>query len=545
MLLVLLAIFSVTLISLAAVQVAVARTPQEPSMILPADSGLGHSQPGTDGGDWIVGGLPGAKTSRIAASAGATPISARLGSFSVPRDKANRLARRLKRSNRLVYAEPDLPVDPAGYPLDLMIDQEWWLNRIVSPNDVTPPTVRRNSPLIAIIEESIDPLHTDLLGANLTGARSIDPDADTHGTSIAGIIGSPGEMMGIRGVWPGARMRLFPSGLKCSTTSKAVQKAANKGAAVINMSYTFPAGGCFTNFIATQYAVRKGSLPVAAAGNSGASGNAPVRPAVDSHVLSVGAVDDSSTVASFSTRNSGVDITAPGAGVWAPIVRNETDSTGSTKVVRGWDYVNGTSFSAPMVSATAAWLMQVRPELGNLQISSLLTNSATDLGEPGRDPEYGEGLLSIEKSLTGAVPASDPYEPNDNIMWANGSLIGLKTPFLWRAGKGKRRILAASLSRAKDPADVYRVMIPRRRRIFVNVSQLEGDVVLSALKPKAKTISGPRSNLIVRSDRPYPKTEGILVRNLKKKPQSIWLAITPSPNQAGNDSRYRIKVVRK
>jgi hypothetical protein len=545
MLLVLLAIFSVTLLSLAAVQVAAAPMTQEPPMVLPSGPGLNHGQRASGSENWIVGGLPGAKTARIAASAGATPISARLGSYSVPRDKASRLARRLKKSDRLIYAEPDVNVSPAGYPPDLLFDQQKWLNRIVSPNDVTPPTVRRKSPLIAIIEESIDPLHPDLLAARLTGAKSIDPAADTHGTSIAGIIGSPGEMMGIRGVWPGARMRLFPSGLKCSTTSKAVQRAVNKGAAVINMSYTFPADDCFTHFKATQYAIRKGSLPVAAAGNTGASGNAAVRPATDPHVISVAAVNDSSIVAPFSTRNPQVDITAPGVDVLAPVVSAQMDSAGNSKVVRGWDYVNGTSFSTPMVSATAAWLMQVRPELGNLQISSLLTGSATDLGEPGRDPEYGEGLLSIEESLTAPVPVADPYEPNDDIKWANGSLIGLKTPYLWRAGKGKRRILTASLSRAKDPADVYRVMIPRRRRIFVNVSQLEGDVVLSALKPKARTIYGPRSNLIVRSDRSYPKTEGILVRNLKKKPQAIWLAITPSPNQAGNDSRYRIKVVRK
>jgi len=544
-LLVLLAIFSVTLLSLAAVQVAVADTVQEPPMILPSDAGTSGSEPGFESDSWIVGGLPGTRTARIAASTGAAPIAPRLGSYSVPRGKADLLAGRLRQAGRLVYAEPDVSADKDGYPLDLLIDQQWWLNRIVSPNDVTPPAVKASSPLIAIIEESLDPLHPDLLGANLTGAKSIDPEADTHGTSVAGIIGSPGEMMGIRGVWPGSRMRLFPSGSKCSTTSKAVQKAVEKGAAVINMSYTFPAGSCFTHFMATQYAIRMGSLPVAAAGNSGTTGNAPMRPAIDPHVLAVGAVDGSSLVASFSTRNDGVDITAPGVGILAPVVSEEVDSEGKTTVTRGWDQVNGTSFSAPMVSATAAWLMQARPELGNLQISSLLTHSATDLGEPGRDPDYGEGLLSIENSLTGPVPTLDPYEPNDDIKWVNGSLIGVKSPYLWRAGVGKRRILTATLSRAKDPADVYRVLIPARKRIVVNVSQLEGDVVLSALKPRAKTIAGPRRNLIVRSNRPYPKTEGILIRNLRKKPQSIWLAITPSPTQAGNDSKYRIKVIRK
>jgi len=544
MLLVLLAVFAVTLLSLAAVQVAVA-SPQQPPMVLPSDAGISSARSGSGSSSWIVGGVPGRKTAGIAASAGATPINPGLGSYRVPRNLADTLAKRLKKAGRLVYAEPDVPITRSGYPLDLFSDQEWWLNRIVSPNDVTPPVVTASSPMIALIEESLDPKHPDLTSANLSGAKSLSPEQDSHGTSVAGIAGSPGEMLGIRGVWPGARMRLFPSGLKCSTASKAVVKAVNKGAAIVNMSYTFPAGSCFTQFMATQYAIRKGALPVAAAGNSGSSGNAPLRPATDPHVLSVGAVDDKSVVAPFSTRNDGVDITAPGVGVLAPVVKTVTDSDGKSKVVRDWDTVDGTSFSTPMVSAAAAWLMQVRPQLGNLQVSRLLTNSAEDLGDPGRDSSYGAGLLSIERSLAGPAPLSDPYEPNDDIRWLDGSLLGTKTPYLWRAGAGKRRILAATLSGSKDPADVYKVMIPARRRIVVNVSQIQGDIVLAALKPGAKSIYKPGKNLIVRSNRPAPKTEGIVVINRKKKAQSIWLAITPSPATADDWATYRIKVVRK
>ncbi len=527
-------------LGLSTVPAAGAETPAQPPMILPSDSDASSSATRSRSTGWIVGGVPGAKTDRIAAAVGATEIGARLGSYRVSRSNAGTLANRLRSRGLLVYAEPDVPLVRAGYPLDSLIEQQWWLDAIVNPGDVTPPAVTAGSPLIAVIEESLDPLHPDLLGANLTGSRSLGPEADWHGTAVAGIIGSPGEMQGIRGVWPGARMQLFASGLTCSTASKAVTRAVNKGAAVINMSYTLPASSCFTHFVATQYAIRKGAIPVAAAGNSGDSGNAPMRPAVDPHVISVGAVDQSSVVAPFSTRNAGVDLAAPGAGVLAPYV-----SASAGAVERTWKSLSGTSFAAPMVSATAAWLRQERPELGNLQIASLMTSSATDLGEPGRDPVYGEGLLSIESSLTAPNPPLDPYEPNDDIKWTNGTLVKPKSPFLWKAGAGKRRILGATLSRAKDPADVYRVMIPARRRIIVNVGQLEGDVVLLALKPKARTIAKPGRNLIVRSNRPYPKTEGIVVRNLKKRAQTIWLAITPSGTQSGNDSRYRIKVVRR
>ncbi|HNH85908.1 MAG TPA: hypothetical protein PLE93_02290, partial [Solirubrobacterales bacterium] len=116
---------------------------------------------------------------------------------------------------------------------------------------------------------------------------------------------------------------------------------------------------------------------------------------------------------------------------------------------------------------------------------------------------------------------------------------------LWRAGSGKRRMITATLSRAKDPADVYRLLIPARRQIIANVTQLEGDIVLTAFKPKTRSIYKPGKNVIVRSNRAYPKTEGILVRNLKKRPQMIWLAIPPSTSQTGNDSPYRLKVARR
>ncbi|MCC6754916.1 MAG: S8 family serine peptidase [Solirubrobacterales bacterium] len=508
-------------------------------MVLPADAGVSSRQPGADSSSWIIGGVPGVQTDEIAAASGATVVSRRLGSYLVPRERARHLATRLERADQLVYAEPDVALSRSSYPPDLFSSQQWWLDRIVNPGDVTPPAVTSGSPLLALVEESLDPQHPDLVDANLTGARSLGPASDSHGTAVAAIAGSPGEMKGIRGVWPGARMRLFPSGLTCSTASKAVTEAAKQGAAVINMSYTLPANACFTHFEATQYAVKKGAIPVASAGNSGATGNAAMRPASDPHVLAVGAVDSESVVASFSTRNNAVDITAPGAGVLAPTVTASPDGT-----VRGWAGLNGTSFSAPMVSAAAAWLRQTRPELDALQVSRLLVNSATDLGSPGRDRQYGAGLLNIEKSLTGPAPLRDSFEPNDDIQWINGTLLSSPGAPLWKPGKGKRTTTEGSLSRAKDPADVYRVKIPARARIVVHVAQYEGDVTLSALRPGAKTISKPGRNLIVRSNRPYPKTEGIVIRNTKKKAQSIWLSIAPASTQMGDSSAYRIKVVR-
>jgi len=233
-----------------------------------------------------------------------------------------------------------------------------------------------------------------------------------------------------------------------------------------------------------------------------------------------------------------VDITAPGVSVFAPTVASEPGSG----VNRGWAELNGTSFSTPMVAAAATWLRQARPDLDARQVGRALTLSATDLGLTGRDQEYGEGTLNIEAALTVTAPSPDPMEPNDDIEWLDGSLLKKKSPFLMKPGKSKRKSVTATLSRTKDAADVYRVKIAPRSKVLITSIQLESDVKLEVFKPKVKSILKPGTNLIVRSDRPRSKTEGVRVRNLKRKAQVIYVAVTPSTRTVDEYSRYKLNI---
>jgi hypothetical protein len=550
----LLIIAGISVAMLAAATVAVAAPPSgkglrppEPPMLLPADAGISGTGSSNDSSrDWIVAGTPGSDSRSAALSAGAQPIHPGSGIFRVARARAIELARDLESSGRLVFAEPDVPVARDGYPSDLFDGEQWWLNRIVNPTDFTPPQVTGSSPLLALIEESLDPLHPDLSQANLANPASLGPESDWHGTAVAGIAGSPGEMLGIRGVWPGARMRLVPSGTTCSTATDAVLRAVKRGGAILNMSYGFPADSCFSHYVATEAAVRSGVLPVASAGNSGViGGNVSSRPATDPHVISVSAIDRDGQAADFATRNDGVDLTAPGVSVLAPTVEEQTAPGGSKTVKRGWGLHSGTSFSTPMVSAAAAMLKASRPDLDARQLGRLLTKSATDLGPPRRDPDYGEGLLNIDAALTAGTPPRDPKEPNDDITWLNGSLLGGKAGFLWKPRNGKRRSITATLSRDKDPADVYRVRIPPRKKLLITAAQYQGDIRLSVLKPSAKSIVTPGKKVIVASDRRRPKTEGVKVRNLKHKPRLIYVAAEAGPRQTSQYGRYKLTVARR
>lgn len=563
-LLLILAIVSVTLVSAATASIAlatpstsggsasasgVAAVPAAP-LILPGEASVSREgAPDADAAgisashlasrDWIIGTVPRRRAARIAVYHGASRVAA--GIFRIPRAKANALARRLDRAGLLSYAEPDVPTTPASYPPDLMIGEQWWLNRVVSPNDVTPPPVTDSSPLIGLVEPGVDPGHPDLVEARLYGATRVSTELDSHGTAIAAIMGSPGEGAGIRGVWPGARMRHFPAGTNCSTATQAVIKAVRHGASVLNMSYTVPASLCYSHYLATEFAVSRNVLPVAASGNSGATGNAAMRPAVDPHVISVSAVNDRDEVASFATRNNGVDLTAPGENVFAPVVRNLAEGIRSPY---SWAGVSGTSFSAPMVTAAAAWIRQVRPDLSARQVGRILTSSATELGHPGRDPEYGEGLLSIEAALAARRPYDDPREPNDDIPLVKGKSPVRKAGYLWKPRGRRVARVRATISRSKDPADVYRVRIPARKRILVTATQLDGDIRITALKPSTRSLRRTKRKVIVSSDRPFPKTEGIRVRNLRRKAKDIWIAVTPGSAGLAEHSAYRLVVRR-
>jgi hypothetical protein len=103
----------------------------------------------------------------------------------------------------------------------------------------------------------------------------------------------------------------------------------------------------------------------------------------------------------------------------------------------------------------------------------------------------------------------------------------------------------ATLSRYKDAADVYRVRLARKSRVLITTAQLQGDVQLRVYRPRAKTITRGRAQIIVRSDRVRPKTEGVQVINRQRRAQVVYVSITPSARQSDEYMRYRVSVARR
>jgi subtilisin family serine protease len=83
----------------------------------------------------------------------------------------------------------------------------------------------------------------------------------------------------------------------------------------------------------------------------------------------------------------------------------------STDAYQKYTVLNGTSNAAAIVTGAAALVRAKYPNLSAAEVIHRLTATATDKGPPGRDPEYGFGVLNIVKALTADVPPATSSPP--------------------------------------------------------------------------------------------------------------------------------------
>ncbi|HZS24504.1 MAG TPA: S8 family serine peptidase [Gaiellaceae bacterium] len=344
--------------------------------------------------------------------------------------------------------------------------QEWWLTAVGADITQAPgPGVP-----ITIVDSGTDPTHPEFAGRPnttfLNDQTVIGPE-EYHGTIVASVAAAPENGVGIVGVYPNAALQLYdasptPQGIVDLAAVDGILTAAEHCPGVINLSF----GGSQPDdsmHEAILTAVRHGCLVVAAAGNSGESGSPVTYPAAWPHVFTVAATDQSGNVASFSTNSPAVDIAAPGVSITGAVPLSRDPSGYQSNL-------SGTSFSAPIVAAAAAWVWTLRPTLTASQIAGVLRSSAHDIGPPGFDNASGWGLLNIPGALTAAPPAVDPDEPNDDIDEIKpGDLFQAGEPPLTSVQQPNGKI-SASLDSAEDPIDVYRIWVPAHRTVRVKVT---------------------------------------------------------------------------
>lgn len=163
-----------------------------------------------------------------------------------------------------------------------------------------------------------------------------------------------------------------------------MEECRQGGADVINMSLGGPTSSTVER-TKVNLLTSAGIQLVAASGNSGDTTNPIEYPASYDNVISVGAVDSDGNIASFSSHNSHVDVSAPGIDIVSLI---QTCSS-------CYAMYSGTSMATPHVVGVLALLMSKYPNKTRSQIREAVEQSALDTGACGPDRLFGHGIVDV------------------------------------------------------------------------------------------------------------------------------------------------------
>ncbi|MDN3203592.1 S8 family serine peptidase [Algoriphagus sediminis] len=144
-----------------------------------------------------------------------------------------------------------------------------------------------------------------------------------------------------------------------------------------------------------QIASRKGILVVNSSGNYGSGESTLVAPADAPDVLTIGGTTSDLVVAGFSSRGPTAD------GRMKPDLATFASGVALLRSNGSLGFANGTSFSAPQVTALAAGLMQARPDWSREELVENLKRSGTQSDNP--DNLLGFGIPNFYRAYYGEI----------------------------------------------------------------------------------------------------------------------------------------------
>ena len=265
---------------------------------------------------------------------------------------------------------------------------------------------------VVVLDTGYNYAHPELASSYLGGRDFVNNDLDPmddegHGSHVAGIITADGINSNAKGVAPNAGvisgkvLDNVGSGYFSDVVAAiywAVDGADGVygtiddfGADAISLSLGTGSPYLYKGFCdgvmpdltnAIKYAVGKNVTVVVAAGNSGNAGVSI--PGCISYSTTVGAVNSTDKVASFSGRGNALDIMAPGVSIYSTVLGNSYAS---------W---SGTSMATPMITGVVALMKNAHPTYTQLQVENKLFSTAKDLGRAGKDKDYGWGRVRAD-----------------------------------------------------------------------------------------------------------------------------------------------------
>nr|MCU0806926.1 S8 family peptidase [Candidatus Contendobacter sp.] len=309
--------------------------------------------------------------------------------------------------------------------------------------------------IVAVIDTGVVLSHPDLQGQLVAGydfiqdpamagdGDGIDPNPDDpgdhydngsssfHGTHVAGTVAAAtNNGVGVAGVAFGAKiMPLRALGIGGGyeyDIEQAVRFAAGlpndsgtvplRRADVVNLSVGGPGFSPGSQAVYDQ-ARAAGVVIIAAAGNDGTS--ELNYPAAFPGVIAVGAVDINKAWAYYSNFGSWISVVAPGGNTAQDVngdgrpdgVLSTATTDRSGVLVNDYATWMGTSMATPHVAGVIALMKAVNPGLTPQRVADLLASGALtdDLGAPGKDDQFGYGLINASKAVTAAGGGSGSW----------------------------------------------------------------------------------------------------------------------------------------
>ena len=262
--------------------------------------------------------------------------------------------------------------------VDSYTSQMWGVSRIEAPRAWQ--AAGENQPItVAVLDTGIARDNSDLADrvisrVNFTDSPTED-DIYGHGTHLAGTIVSIApqcQLMSVKVAGDSGRCR-------ASVVARGIIWAADNGAEVINM------GLCVKSSLdlerAINYAWERGTILIAAAGNSGSS--SPVYPAWYADCIAVAATDKNDCIALLSNHGDWVDVAAPGYKIYSTLPHNS------------YGYKSGTSSASAHVSGVAALVFSIAEDTNgngavNDEVRQAIENSCSPIDAEG----LGRGCIN-------------------------------------------------------------------------------------------------------------------------------------------------------
>jgi hypothetical protein len=274
-------------------------------------------------------------------------------------------------------------------------DREWWLAGL----HVTQAWQKTEGSgiTVAILGTGVDASYPGLAGSVITGPDYTgsgrtpgSPYWGVEGTAVAGVIASHEQGWGLVGVAPAAKILSIRVTLEFNdplasdqaissrlpqAIANGIRYAADHGARIIDLPLDpgtlgltskgdpAAAGGSQAERAAVSYALSKGVVLVAPAGDDGQGLGLVNYPAAYSGVIAVGAIGRTGQLASFSSKQSYTSLTAPGVSL--------VTATPPT----GYGTISSTSTASGIVAGLAALVLSRFPHLTVTQVTQALIES--------------------------------------------------------------------------------------------------------------------------------------------------------------------------